>query len=163
MPRTIGGGAISSTSPTNVRTGQVMSASVTSRSPMTKPPVSIRLCWMNWRMNSASAGPGHDTQPSRSRNRRCRSRCASRSRSCSCRMKSTRERTDLTGLSSWNPSRVTQPGTANPPSSQSGTRSTPSEASHPGSPNGRPTLVSAGLPNVTTDATPSLRRYAAAW
>ncbi len=98
IPRTIGGGAISSTSPTNVSTGHVMSASVTSRSPTTNPPVSIRLCWMNCRRNSASAGPGHDTHPSRSRNRRCRSLGASRSRSCSCRMKSTRDRTDLTGL-----------------------------------------------------------------
>ena len=51
-------GAISSTSPTTVRTGQAMSARVTVRSSITNPPWSIRLWAMNWRMKSATAGPG---------------------------------------------------------------------------------------------------------
>ena len=51
-----------------------MSASVTSRSSITKPPSSIRLWAMNWRRKSAIAGPGHATQPSASRNRRWPSR-----------------------------------------------------------------------------------------
>ena len=40
-----------------------MSASVTSRSSITKPPSSIRLWAMNWRRKSAIAGPGQATQP----------------------------------------------------------------------------------------------------
>ena len=60
-----------------------MSASVTSRSSITKPPWSIRLWAMNWRMKSASAGPGQATQPSPIRKRRWRSRGSSASRSCS--------------------------------------------------------------------------------
>ncbi len=40
-----------------------MSARVTVRSSITKPPWSIRLWAMNWRMKSATAGPGQATQP----------------------------------------------------------------------------------------------------
>ena len=77
-----------------------MSASVSSRSSITNPPSSIRLCAMNWRRKSAIAGPGHATQPSASRNRRWPSRGSSASRSCSCEMNSIRLRADLTGSSS---------------------------------------------------------------
>ena len=51
-----------------------MSASVTSRSSITKPPETSRLWTPNWRITSASAGPGQATQPSASRKRRWRSR-----------------------------------------------------------------------------------------
>ena len=50
--------------------GRSMSASVTRRSSMTKPPWSMRLWATNWRMKSASAGPGQATQPSPCRKRR---------------------------------------------------------------------------------------------
>ena len=64
IARTASGGAISSTSPTNARIGDVMSASVTGRPAMLKPPVSIRLWTRNCCRNSLRAGPGHATQPS---------------------------------------------------------------------------------------------------
>ena len=59
-----------------------MSARVTVRSSITNPPWSIRLWAMNWRMKSATAGPGQATQPSPMRKRRWRSRGSSASRSC---------------------------------------------------------------------------------
>ena len=105
-------GAISSTVPTTLRIGHAMSASVTSRSSITKPPSSIRLWAMNWRRKSAIAGPGHATQPSASRKRRCPSRGSSASRSCSRRMKSIRLRIDLTGSSSLKPVRLAHAGSA---------------------------------------------------
>ena len=65
---------------------------------------------MNWRMKSATAGPGQATHPSPIKKRRWRSRGSSASRSCSWRMKSTCWRSDLTGSSSRKPVRLIQAG-----------------------------------------------------
>ena len=90
--------------------GRSMSASVTSRSSITKPPWSIRLWAMNWRMKSASAGPGQATQPSPIRKRRWRSRGSSASRSCSWSTKSSCWRSDFTGSSRRKPVRLIHAG-----------------------------------------------------
>ena len=110
IARTLGAGAISSTSPTKARIGRSMSASVTSRSSTMKPPSSIRLWATNWRMKSASAGPGQATQPSASRKRRWRSRGSSASRSCRASTKASCWRSDFTGSRSRKPARLAQAG-----------------------------------------------------
>ena len=84
------------------------------RSSITKPPWSIRLWAMNWRMKSATAGPGQATHPSPIRKRRWRSRGSSASRSWSWRTKSSRWRRSLTGSSRRNPVRLIHAGTVGP-------------------------------------------------
>ncbi len=135
-----------------------MSASVSSRSSITKPPSSIRLWAMNWRRKSAIAGPGQATQPSASRNRRWPSRGSSASRSWSCSRNSIRLRADLTGSSSRKPVRLAQAGSAQPRNTRSASTSASPEANCSGSPNGIPSRVSTGLPNVISELSPLLRR-----
>ena len=90
---------MSSTSPTNANTGQVMSDSVTSWPLMANPPDIIRLCAMNCLSSSETAGPDQAIQPSESRKRRCCSRGSSASRSCSWNRKSSRALAVLSGSS----------------------------------------------------------------
>ncbi len=140
-----------------------MSASVTKRSSITKPPSSIRLWAMNCRMKSASAGPGQATQPSACRKRRWRSRGSSASRSWSWRTKSTCWRAALTGSSIRKPSRDIQAGTALRARVESASTFATRDATPSGMPSGIAAAVSTGLPNVITLARPSPRRSAAAW
>ena len=82
IPRTEAGWPMSSTSPMNASTGQVMSDSVTNWPLMANPPVIIRLCVTNCLSSSETAGPDQAIQPSLSRKRRCCSRGSNASRSC---------------------------------------------------------------------------------
>ena len=109
----------------------------------------MRLWAMNWRMKSATAGPGQATQPSPIRKRRWRSRGSSASRSCSWRMKSTCWRSDLTGSSSRKPVRLIHAGTAVRPNTSARTPA-PASATSSGIPSGSATRVSTGLPKVIT-------------
>ena len=89
-----------------------MSASVTSRSSMTKPPWSIRLCVTNCSSSSAMAGPEYAVQPLRSRNCRCRSRGSTDSRSVRARRNWIRPWMVLAGLSILKPKPTAQLGSA---------------------------------------------------
>ena len=110
------------------------------------------------------AGPLHAVHPSDSRKRRWRSRGSSASRSCSVSRNCTRPWTDLAGVSSLNPSRLAQPGSAS-------LRSTPVSISPAASRDaasgesgiGSGARESTGDPNVTSESMPLPRRYAAVW
>ncbi len=158
MARTPGGRAMSSVSPMNASTGQVMSASVSVRPSMTKPPENRRLCTRTWSMKSRSAGPGHATQPSPARNRRCPSRRCSVSRSCRPVRNSSWLRTSLVGLISLNTVRLNHAGTAERAKERDSTGPSVS-SSVPATSAGRPAIgsrrTSTGLPKVTSDASPS--------
>ena len=158
IARTLGAGAISSTSPTKARIGRSMSASVTSRSSTMKPPSSIRLWATNWRMKSVSAGPGQATQPSASRKRRWRSRGSSASRSCRASTKASCWRSDFTGSRSRKPARLAQAGSHRRVKAPVATSSATPTASCSGTPNGMAARVSTGAPKVTSESMPSPRR-----
>ena len=132
------------------------------RSSITKPPWSIRLWAMNWRMKSATAGPGQATHPSPIRKRRCRSRGSSASRSWSWRTKSSRWRRSLTGSSRRNPVRLIHAGTLVRPKTSASAPAAVSATSS-GIPSGSAIRVSTGLPKAITESIPSPRRKAAAW
>ncbi len=78
-------------------------------------------------------------------------------------MNSIRLRSDLTGSSRRKPVRLAQAGSAQPPNTRSASTPAAPAASCSGIPNGIPTRVSTGLPNVISELSPSLRRYAAVW
>ena len=105
---------------------------------MTKPPSSMRLWAMNCRRNSAIAGPGPRRPSPRPPGSGAGPRAASSaSRSCSCKRNSTRLRADLTGSSSWKPSRLAHAG-QRPARRTAGRRASPArlEANCSGRPNG---------------------------
>ncbi len=135
MPRTDAGARpISSRSPTKYRIGQLMSARVTVRPAMTKPPEVMRLATMNSSTNLRRAGPGQATKPSPPRNKRRASRFSSAWRSWSLRTNSTSWPASLRADSSLKPVDVRNPGR---PSIRSSGRasarraSTPCEAARP--------------------------------
>ena len=90
--------------------GQRMSASVTVRPSITKPPEVMRLATTNSSTNCRKAGPGQATKPSPPRKRRLASRCSSASRSCSLLRKSTSWAASFLTLRSLNPVLVKSPG-----------------------------------------------------
>ncbi len=149
---------MSSVSPTKASTGQVMSASVTSRSSITKPPETIRLWTPNCLTTSASAGPGQATQPSASRKRRWRSFGSSASRSWSWRRNWIRWRSDLPGSISRKPVRAAQAGSAVRASTLSARKAAPRVRISSGRPKVSVPRVSTGLPKTTTLAIERLRR-----
>ncbi len=140
-----------------------MSARVTRRSSITKPPETSRLCTPNWRITSASAGPGQATQPSASRKRRWRSRGSSASRSWSWRTNWRRWRSDFAGSISRKPVRLSQAGTPRVAKTCSARKAAAPIAASSGSPNESVPRVSTGLPKTTIDSIPSERRKAATW
>ena len=135
-----------------------MSARVTSRSSITKPPETSRLWTPNWRITSASAGPGQATQPSASRKRRWRSRGSSASRSWSWRTKSSRWRRDLAGSSMRKPVRLIQAGTPRVAKTFSARNAAALIAASSGSPKESVPRVSTGLPKTMIESIPSERR-----
>ena len=143
-----------------------MSARVTVRPSMTKPPDIIRLWTMNSSTNVRSAGPGHATKPSPPRKRRRASRFTRACRSWSFCTKSTSWPSSLRTLTSLNAVEVITPGS---PSMRERVGSTSGRTAWMMRPAtavltlGRFWWMSTGLPKVITDATPAEPRYAAAW
>jgi hypothetical protein len=78
-------------------------------------------------------------------------------------MNSSRLRADLTGSSSVKPVRLAQAGSPRSRNTRSASSPAAPEARYSGIPNGVPARVSTGLPNVISERSPSLRRYAAVW
>ncbi len=72
-------------------------------------------------------------------------------------MNSSRLRVDLTGSSRLKPVRLAQAGSAQPRNTRSANSPAAPDATCSGIPNGIPSRVSTGLPNVISDPSPSLR------